>query len=229
MPTDPLPPRPGAQDPVFEEPPAVRGLPIQSAGTAAVFGRVVLIAAAALGLLALGAFVARDLSRGTGLLCSFGGFSMVVAQHFGGERFRVGRFAINWLFALAAVIGLGLGPVLPDRTDAAVTRAAAATAVIVVAVGVGGFVMAKDLAGWTRPVSSALLALVLVSLVRAVFGSGDSSLLTLAIGGVSAALIVVDLNFRRHRRKDHVVSLATGIFVASLNIFLSLLNLIGHG
>ncbi len=46
------------------------------------------------------------------LACSLAGFGMLIVQSFGGERFHVGGFAIGWLFAVALVIGLGLGPVL---------------------------------------------------------------------------------------------------------------------
>ena len=43
---------------------------------------------------------------------------------------------------------------------------------------------------------------------------------------VSAALILVYFNYmRKHATEDDVVWLATGIFVAIINIFLSLLNL----
>ena len=37
---------------------------------------------------------------------------MLLVSSFAGERFRVGPFAMGWLFATALVIGLGLGPVI---------------------------------------------------------------------------------------------------------------------
>ena len=43
---------------------------------------------------------------------SFAGFGMLLVSSFAGERFRVGPFAMGWLFATALVIGLGLGPVI---------------------------------------------------------------------------------------------------------------------
>jgi modulator of FtsH protease len=77
-------------------------------------------------------------------------------QAFGGERFRIGGSAIGWLFAVAFVIGLGLGPVLAyyaTADPAAITQAAGATAVIVAAMGADGFVIGRDLGGWYRPLT----------------------------------------------------------------------------
>jgi hypothetical protein len=37
---------------------------------------------------------------------------MLLVSSFSGERFRVGPFAMGWLFATALLIGLGLGPVI---------------------------------------------------------------------------------------------------------------------
>jgi modulator of FtsH protease len=51
-------------------------------------------------------------------------------------------------------------------------------------------------------------------------------LISLAIYGLSAALIVVDFNYlRKHGSEADTVWLATGIFVSIVNIFLSLLNI----
>ena len=50
--------------------------------------------------------------------------------------------------------------------------------------------------------------------------------ISLAIYGLSAALIVVDFNFlRKHGTENDAIWLATGIFVSIVNIFISLLNI----
>ena len=196
---------------------------------AALLGQVMFLVAVAIGFLAVGSVVGRDLSPGAALACSLGALGMLFIQAFGGTRFRVGSFAIGWLFAVGLVIGLGLGPVLAHYTAAdssAVTEAAGITALIVAAMGFAGLAISKDLARWLRPLTFAVFALVLVSLVLVLFGSGGSPLLSVAIGGISAVLILVDFNFlRRHGTEEDVVFLATGIFVSIVNIFLSLLNL----
>ena len=76
------------------------------------FGQVMFLVAVALGLLSLGAYLGQDLAQGAALLCSFAGFGMLLVQSFGGERFRVGAFAMGWLYALAVLLGLGLGPTI---------------------------------------------------------------------------------------------------------------------
>jgi modulator of FtsH protease len=89
--------------------------------------------------------------------------------------------------------------------------------------------MSKDLARWMRPLSYAVLAAVLVSLVLVLFAAGGSPIISLIILGLSAALLMVDFNYLRlHAEEDDAIWLATGIFVSIVNIFLSLLNLFGR-
>ena len=197
--------------------------------TAQLLGQVMFLVAIALGFAAVGTLLGRDLPLGTARLCSFGGFGMLLVASFAGQRFRVGAFAMGWLFATALVIGLGLGPVIAyfaSVEPSALTSAAGGTALTVAATGALGFCLSKDLARWMRPLTFLVLGLIVVSLVTVLFGSGGNPLLSGAIALVSAALIVVDFNFlRKHGTEDHAVMLATGIFVSIINIFLSLLNI----
>lgn len=180
-------------------------------------------------LRALGSFIGRDLSGGVALALSLGGLGLLIVQAVGGERFHFGGFAIGWLLAVALVVGLGLGPALAHYASAdppAITQAAGATALIVAAMGAGGLAFGNDLMAWYRPLTFALLGVILVSLVLVVFGSGGSVFVSLAIGGVWALLLLVDFNYvRHHATGDDVVFLSTGIFASVVNIFLSLLNL----
>jgi len=194
-------------------------------------GQVMFLVAVAIGFLTVGTVVGKDLSQGAAFACSIGGFGMLMIQSFGGARFRVGAFAIGWLYALAFVIGLGLGPTInyfatvePDT----LVQAAGGTALTVVGMGAVGFFMSKDLAPWMRPLSLIVFALVLVSLGFLIFGGAGalSPVISLLIYAVSAALIMVYFNYlRKHGTEDDTVLLATGIFVGIVNIFLSLLNL----
>jgi modulator of FtsH protease len=200
--------------------------------TTRLMGQVMFLVAVAIGFLALGTVLGRDLSRGTAMACSIGGFAMLMVASFGGARFRVGTFAVGWLYATATVIGLGLGPVIQYYASAqpsAVIQAAGGTALTVAGMGAVGFMMSKDLAPWMRPLSLVVFGLVAVSLVMLLFGGVGGALspvISLAIFGVSAALIMVDFNYlRKHGTADDTVWLATGIFVSIVNIFLSLLNL----
>jgi FtsH-binding integral membrane protein len=206
------------------------GVQARTVSTATLLGQVMFLVAVAIGFMVLGSVLGRDLSRGTALAFSIGAFGMLMIQAFGGQRFRVGSFALGWLFAVGLAIGLGLGPVLAYYASAdptVITQAAGATALIVAAMGTGGLALGKDLSGWMRPLSFAIFGLVLLSLVLVLVGSGGSPFLSLAIAGVSALLILVDFNFlRKHGTEDHVVLLATGIFVSIVNIFISMLNLL---
>lgn len=196
--------------------------------TAQLLGQVLFLVAVALGFLAAGTLMGADLSRGTAFACSIGGFAMLMIASFGGERFRVGSFAMGWLFALALLIGLGIGPVVNEIATVepdAVKESAGATALVVAGTGAAGFALSKDLARWMRPLTLIVLALVAVSFVMLLAGA-HSPLLSLAIGGVSALLIVVDFNYlRKHGTERDAIWLATGIFVSIVNIFLALLQL----
>jgi len=72
--------------------------------TAQLLGQVMFLVGVALLFAALGTFVGRNLEPGTARILSFAGFGMLIAASFGGERFRVGPFAMGWLFATATVI-----------------------------------------------------------------------------------------------------------------------------
>ncbi len=197
--------------------------------TATILGRTLFLVAVAIGFLTLGTVIGTDLAPGTALICSFGGLGMLLIASFGGERFRVGAFAIGWLYALALLIGLGLGPTIAYFTASQpgiLTQAAGGTALTVLGMGALGFTLSKDLARWMRPLSILVLIAVGVSIVMLVVGAAGSPILSLLIYGLSAALILVNFNFLRKRAGENdVVWLATGIFVSIVNIFISLLNL----
>src|SRR3954449_10224790 len=129
---------------------------VREISTAQLLGQVMFLVAIALGFCALGTLLGRDLSLGTARLCSFAGFGMLLVSSFAGARFRVGAFAMGWLFLTALMIGLGLGPVLNyyvSSDPTAVTQAFAGTAATVLGCASFGFILSKDLAPWIRPVS----------------------------------------------------------------------------
>lgn len=199
--------------------------------TALIFGQVMFLVAIAIAFLALGSYIGRDLALGTARILSFVGFGMLLVSSFAGNAFRVGPFAMVWLFATALMIGLGLGPVLAlflENDPSTVTQAAGGTALIVAAMGSLGFALSKDLAPFMRPLSFLVFGAVIVSLITMLFTSGANPIVSLVILVLSAALIVVDFNYvKKHATENDVIWLATGIFVAIVNIFISLLNIFG--
>jgi FtsH-binding integral membrane protein len=197
--------------------------------TAQLLAQVSFLVAVALGFCALGTYIGRDLSPGTSTVLFVVGIAMLFASSFAGRRFRVGAFAIGWLYAIALLLGLGLGPTIRHFAEAdqsALTSAAGATALTVLAMASLGFVLSKDLGPWMRPLSIICFATIVVSWVLVIFAAGTYPLVSAIIGLLSAALIAVDFNYlRKHGTEDDAVWLATGIFVSILNIFLSLLNI----
>jgi modulator of FtsH protease len=76
-----------------------------------------------------------------------------------------------------------------------------------------------------RPLALIVFAAAAGTIVWSLFGGTISPLVSLAIYGVSALLIVVYFNYlRKHATAADTVWLATGIFVGVVNIFISLLN-----
>src|SRR5688572_24355679 len=156
-------------------------------------GQVMFLVAVALGFAALGTVVGRDLEVGTARLLSFAGFGMLLVSSFAGERFRIGPFAMFWLFATALVIGLGLGPVIAyfaTVEPSALTQAFAGTAATVAGAGALGFFLSKDLAPWMRPVSLLVFAACAGTILWTLFGGTISPLISAGIYLLSALLIV---------------------------------------
>ena len=192
-------------------------------------GQVMFLVAIALAFCALGTWVGRDLAIGTARILSFAGFGMLLVSSFAGERFRVGSFAMGWLFATALVIGLGLGPVISyfaTVEPSALTQAFAGTAATVAGAGALGFFLSKDLAPWLRPLSLVVFTACVATIVISLVAGSVSPWISGGIYLLSAALIVVDFNvLRKHGTEADAIWLATGIFVSIVNIFLSLLNI----
>lgn len=197
--------------------------------TTQLLGQVMFLVAIALAFCAIGTLIGRDISIGTARICSFAGFGMLLVSSFAGERFRVGAFAMGWLFGTALLIGLGLGPIVAYYSTAepqAVTQAFAGTAATVLGAGALGFVLSKDLAPWMRPISLIVFAACVGTIVWTLFGGTISPLLSAGIYLLSALLIVIDFNYlRKHGTERDAIWLATGIFVSIVNIFISLLNI----
>jgi len=205
------------------------GVASRAISTAQLMGQVLFLVAVALGFCALGTFIGKELEPGTARIFSFVGFGMLLVSAFAGERFRVGGFAMFWLFAIALAIGIGLGPVIAYFAaveTGALTQAFAGTAATVLGAASLGFMLSKDLARWMKPLSLIVFAACCGTIVWSLFGGVISPWLSLAIYALSALLIVVDFNYlRKHGTERDAIWLATGIFVSIVNIFVSLLNI----
>lgn len=199
-----------------------------------IFGQVMFLVGITLAFLALGVFIGinEDISPGSAKLLWFGAIGMLFAQMV--PALRKGPIGITWMFAIGLVMGIALGPTMDyyrSTSPDALYQAAGGTALIVLMMGSWGMATSKDLARWVRPLSFAMFGLFGLSIIGLLFAPGINAnpIFSLAVIGISAGLILVDFNYvKRHADEDDVVWLATGIFVSILNIFLSLLNLLGN-
>jgi FtsH-binding integral membrane protein len=196
----------------------------------ALLGQVMGYVAATVGFSALGAYLGRDLSGGTGLLLFLGAFAAILGLNVAVAKGRE-QLAIGLLFALGLLLGLAVAPVIADYAAAdpsALWQAAGATAAFVAALGTYGYATSRDLSSWARPLFWALLALIVFGIV-AIFVSipGGNVIYALAGLGIFGAFTIVDFNRLRHSRDDGAVAIAASIFLDVFNIFLLLLDLFG--
>lgn len=198
--------------------------------TSLLFGQVMFLVAVALGFLAFGAYAGRNLTYGTGFAFEIVALVMLFAQSFV-ARLRTGTFGVVWLYALALLLGMGLGPVIAHYAalnHQVLYQAAGGTALTVAAAGTFGVVTSRNLVRWARPLAIAFLVVILASWILVLVGTGSGNIiLNLAIYGFSTAFLAINFQFlRRQATEDDVIWIATGIFVNIVNIFLTLLSIL---
>jgi modulator of FtsH protease len=204
---------------------------VRSASATFLLGQVMFLVAVALAFAAGGTYIGRDLSFGTAEICEFAALGMILVQMFLAPV-REGPIGMTWLFAMALLLGLGLGPVISeyaalDRT--ALYQAAGGTALTVAVMGSYGFATSRDLIRWMRPLFWALLGVFAISLVLILIGSGEHLLLNLAIYVIVSAYLAIYFQIvRRQATERDVVWIATGVFISIVNIFLTLLRIFGN-
>jgi modulator of FtsH protease len=194
-------------------------------------GQVMFLVAIALAFAAAGTYIGRDLAFGTAMICELGALGMLIVQMFV-PALRAGSVGMVWMFALALLLGLGLGPVIAnyavyDRT--ALYQAAGGTALTVGVMGSYGFATSRDLIRWMRPLFWALLAVFGISIVLILVGSGEHLVLNIAIYLIVSAYLAIYFQIiRRAATAQDVVWIATGVFINIVNIFLTLLRIFGN-
>ena len=220
LPPAPTPPTIAQARPALEL--GLGGVPPTSYG--AVLAQTMLLVAVALALFTGGAVLNGGIDPSTGRMLWYVGAAMFLAPCWV-QSLRKGPVGLSWLFASALTLGLAFGPFLAAQLSVnpdIVAEAGGMTLVIVLGAASYGTFTAHDLARWARPLGVVLFVTVLSTWFVACT-SGAFPVISAAVGVLSAAAIVVDFNYlRRHATDDDVVSLAAGIFVSILNIFLSI-------
>jgi FtsH-binding integral membrane protein len=208
--------------------PAVAGEAIDR-DARALLGQVMGYVAITVGFTALGAYLGRDLSGGTGLLLFIPAFAAIIGLHFAAAR-GLEQLAIGLLFGMGLLLGLAVAPVIADYAGAdpsALWQAAGATAAFVAALGAYGYATRRDLSSWGRTLFWALLGLIAFGIVG-IFVSipGGNVIYAVAGLGIFGAFTIYDFN-RLRQGAENAVVIAASIFLDIFNVFLLLLDLFG--
>ena len=197
-----------------------------------VFGQVMGLVAVTLACTALGAYIGRNLSGGTGLVMFIGAFACIFGLNIASARGHE-QLAIGLLFGLGLLIGLAVGPVLAvyAKSDPGVLwQAAGATAAFVAGCGAYGYATRRDLSTWARTLFWALLGLIAFGLIG-IFVAIPNGNVIYSIAGLAVfgAFTIFDFNRLRRANMASAVPIAAGIFLDIFNIFLFMLRLLGGG
>jgi FtsH-binding integral membrane protein len=198
----------------------------------ALLGHVMGLVALTLGCLALGAYIGRDLSGGTGIGLFIGALACVFGLNIASARGRE-QLATGLLFGLGLLLGLAAGPVLNDYAKAdpaALWQAAGATGAFVAGLGAYGYATRRDLSSWARTLFWALLALIVFGVV-AIFVSIPHANVIYAVAGlvIFGGFTIFDFNRLRRAGTEDAVPIAAGIFLDIFNAFMFMLRLFGGG
>ena len=201
-----------------------------SSDTRTVFGQVMGLVALTVGCTALGAYIGRNLSGGTGILFFIGAFACIIGLNVATGSGRE-QLATGLLFGMGLFIGLAVAPVIAYYAKAnpsAVWQAAGATAAFVVALGSFGYATRRDLSSWARTLFWALLALIVFGVVALFVSIPHANVIYCVLGLVIfGGFTIFDFNRLRRANTANAVPIAAGIFLDIFNVFLLLLRLFG--
>ena len=200
----------------------------ESFSGAGVFSQVMGLVAATLGVMALGAYLGRHISGGASIVCMILGFVCLLGLNLVRGS---GPAAMGMLFATGLFLGFGLGGTLDAYASASpgvVWQAAGATALFVAALGTAGYEIQADLSPGYRLLFFLLLGLIVYGLVSLFVSMPAGNVIYAVLGLVIfGGYTLLDFNRLRRSGTDDAVSIAAGIFLDVLNIFLFFLQLFG--
>jgi modulator of FtsH protease len=188
------------------------------------------LVALTVGCAALGAYIGRDLSGGTGLILFLGAFACIFGLQFATSRGRE-QLAIGLLFGLGLLLGMAIGPVIAvyaKGDPAALWQAAGSTAAFVAALGAYGYATRRDLSSWYRVLFWALLGLIVFGLVAIFVAIPGANVIYSVLGLiVFGGFTIFDFNRLRRANMGSAIPIAAGIFLDIFNIFLFMLRIFG--
>jgi len=200
--------------------------------TRAVFGQVMGLVAVTVGFSALGAYLGRNLSGGTGILFFIAAFACVFGLNIANSRGRE-QLALVFLFGLGLSLGLAVAPVIAvyaHADPAALWQAAGATGAFIAGAGAFGYATRRDLSPWYRTLFWALLALIVFGLVTIFVSIPQANIIYAVLGLVIfGGFTIIDFNRLRRANNSAAIPIAASIFLDIFNVFLFFLQLFGNG
>jgi len=197
---------------------------------ASVFSQVMALVATTLGVFTLGAYLGRHLAGGPSLICFLVGFACIFGLNYARGSSGAG---IGLLTAAGLFLGLGLGGGLDAyaSTDPGVVwQAGAATGLFIAALGALGYTIRSDLSAGYRILFFLLLALIVYGLISLFVSMPAANVIYAVLGlGIFGGYTLLDFNRLRNAGSGDAVSIATGIFLDTLNVFTFFLQLFGRG
>ena len=217
--------RSGLRDLTMTRPGTVVGAPART-----VFGQVMGLVAVTIGFTALGAYLGRNLTGGTGILFFIVGFACIFGLQFATVRKRE-QLAVGLLFGLGLSLGLAVAPVVQvyaKADPAALWQAAGATAATIGGLGAVGYATRRDLSSWIRFLFWALVALIVFGVVLIFINVPHANIIYAVLGIVIfGGYTIFDFNRLRQADMSSSVPIAASIFLDIFNIFLFFLELFG--
>jgi FtsH-binding integral membrane protein len=179
-----------------------------------------------------GAYLGRDLSRGSGFLWFIAAFACLIGIRFAVERSE--QLSIGLLFGFGVLIGLAVAPTIAyyTKTDPqAVWQAGGSTALFIAGFGAAGYATRRDLSALARVCFFALIALILFGILLIFVNIPGGNLIYAILGLVIFAGFTM-FDFQRLRKTGDIRAaplLAASIFLDILNVFMLLLSIFGGG
>jgi FtsH-binding integral membrane protein len=199
--------------------------------TRTLFGQTMGLVAVTTGLFTLGAYLARNLPGGWGVIFWLASLGCLLAMNR-----TVGQstqLTLGLLFGFGLLVGLATAPTIAYYANAdpeAVWEAGGATALFVAGFGAAGYATRRDLSAVARVLWWALIALIAFG-VLGIFVSIPGGAVVYALGGLVIFAGLVMYDFQRLRATSELDSaplLAASIFLDILNVFQFFLTLFGR-
>jgi modulator of FtsH protease len=219
--------------PTYEELGFGRGAVATRDSARAIFGQVMGLVALTCAFAALGAYVARNMTGGTGIVFFIGAFACIFGLNIAASRGHE-QLAMALLFGMGLLLGMAVSPVLvfyAKTNPGVVYQATGATAAFVGGFGAYGYATRRDLSSWARTLFWALLGLIVFGLI-AMFVAIPHANIIYCVAGLAIFGAFTMFDFNRLRRMNNMmgsVPIAASIFLDIFNVFLFMLSLFGGG